>query len=369
MTKSHLKTTSTLLVCLGKENQGLPNLSDVHEFLSLNETLGARALCVFRFPVRKINAKHYVSEGVIDVLNECIQSTGVSQVSFNVDLPARQQSALARTLCVSVVDRTELILRIFELRAHTSVGKLQVELARLSYDLTRLVRGWTHLERQRGGIGLRGGPGETQIEIDRRLLREKIRRVKKQLEKVKKTRSLNMRSRSLSGCLSVSLVGYTNAGKSTLFNQLTASKSLSEDKLFATLDPLSRKMAAASTVPIVLTDTVGFIQQMPDTLVETFHATLIELLDSDLVLHVVDIADEHKHQKQQVVMESIKSIGGENIPQWVVYNKIDQVKDAVTKADKERLCQPFYVSALEPKSLTTLKQALIAEAFEKVKAR
>lgn len=259
-----------------------------------------------------------------------------------------------------VVDRTELLLKLFEQRAHSATGKLQVKLAQLGYQLSKLVRTWTHLERQKGGIGLRGGPGEKQLEIDRRLIRQRQNTLKRQLVKQQTTRQLHLQARKKSQAFTVALVGYTNAGKSTLFNKLTGAKSLVEDKLFATLDPLSRKLCSSTeqTSSVIITDTVGFIKDMPDVLVETFHDTLVELQTADLILHIVDINDKESILKHETVTASLKSIGASTIPTWNVYNKCDSKSDYSHIEDSTHE-HTFHLSAQYGHGVKRLVYALI----------
>jgi GTP-binding protein HflX len=270
---------------------------------------------------------------------------------------------------VPVADRTALILDIFAARAQSHEGKLQVELARLQYQATRLVRRWTHLERQSGGIGLRGGPGETQIELDRRMIGERIKSVKARLEKVKKQQQTQRRAREKSGALRVALVGYTNAGKSTLFNALTKSRVVAADQLFATLDTTTRQMwLAEAGRSVVLSDTVGFIRDLPHKLVEAFRATLHEAADADLLLHVVDAASPLVDEQRAEVERVLEEIGAEHIPQILVFNKLDLIpaqaqprvlSDAVERAPG--LTAPrVFVSARDGRGLDLLRQ-LVAD--------
>ena len=282
-------------------------------------------------PVARITARRkapdaalFVGSGKADEIAAAVQTHEAQGVIFDQSLSPVQQRNLERHLGVPVADRTGLILDIFAARAQSHEGKLQVELARLQYQATRLVRRWTHLERQTGGIGLRGGPGETQIELDRRMIGERIKSVKAQLERVKKQHRTQRRRRERSGAFHVSLVGYTNAGKSTLFNALTKSRVVAADKLFATLDTTTRQLwLAEAGRSVVLSDTVGFIRDLPHKLVEAFRATLQEAADADLLLHVVDASSPLADEQVVEVERVLEEIGAERIPQIRVYNKLD----------------------------------------------
>jgi GTPase len=289
-------------------------------------------------PVAKVTARRkapdaalFVGSGKADEIKALVEGTQAHGVIFDQALSPVQQRNLERYLGVSVSDRTGLILDIFAARAQSHEGKLQVELAQLQYIATRLVRRWSHLERQSGGIGLRGGPGETQIELDRRMIGERIKAVKQRLEKVKRQRSTQRRSRERRGVFRISLVGYTNAGKSTLFNALTKSKALAADQLFATLDTTTRSLwLAGAQTSVSLSDTVGFIRDLPHKLVEAFQATLSEAADADLLLHVMDAASPHVLEQYEEVQRVLESIGAERIPQILVYNKADQLDQTRT---------------------------------------
>ena len=273
------------------------------------------------------DAALFVGSGKADEIKALVQSFQAEAVLFDQALSPAQQRNLERHLGVAVADRTMLILEIFGERAQSHEGKLQVELARLQYLSTRLVRRWSHLERQRGGIGNRGGPGEAQIELDKRIIGERIKGVKGRLERVKKQRSTQRRSRERNQTFRVSLVGYTNAGKSTLFNALVKARAFAADQLFATLDTTTRQLFLEEAGRSVsLSDTVGFIRDLPHKLIEAFEATLQEAADSDLLLHVVDCAspvlDEQMAEVQRVLVE----IGAEHIPQVLVFNKVDKLE-------------------------------------------
>jgi GTPase len=272
----------------------------------------------------RIDPSTYAGSGKVAEIAALRSELDVSIVIFNNELSPVQERNLERTLCCRVVDRTTLILDIFAQRARSHEGKLQVELAQLDHLATRLVRGWTHLERQKGGIGLRG-PGETQLETDRRLLGKRVKVLKEKLQKVERQRATQRRSRARGAALSVSLVGYTNAGKSTLFNALTHAGTYAADQLFATLDTTSRRMFSPAGRNIVLSDTVGFIRDLPHELVAAFRATLTETAQADVLLHVVDFASNDRERQVREVNRVLAEIGADTVPQILVCNKIDQV--------------------------------------------
>ena len=275
------------------------------------------------------DAALFVGSGKADEIKCLVAETNAAGVIFDQALSPAQQRNLEQHLGVAVADRTSLILDIFARRAQSHEGKLQVELAQLQYMATRLVRRWSHLERQQGGIGTRGGPGEAQIELDKRMIGERIKSVKERLEKVKRQRGTQRKARERRGTFRVSLVGYTNAGKSTLFNALVKARNYAADQLFATLDTTTRSLwldQAARSVS--LSDTVGFIRDLPHKLVEAFEATLQEAADADLLLHVVDAASPLLREQMQEVERVLDDIGASNVPQVWVYNKCDLIEDS-----------------------------------------
>jgi GTP-binding protein HflX len=315
------------------------------------------------------DAAFFVGSGKADELKELVQLHQAEAVIFDQTLSPAQQRNLERHLGVAVADRTMLILEIFGERAQSHEGKLQVELARLQYLSTRLVRRWSHLERQRGGIGNRGGPGEAQIELDRRMIGERIKSIKKQLEKVKRQRSTQRRARERNAAFRVSLVGYTNAGKSTLFNALVNADAYAADQLFATLDTTTRQLHLEGLGrSVALSDTVGFIRDLPTTLIEAFQATLKEAADADLLLHVVDAASPELDAQMREVQRVLAEIGAADVAQILVYNKLDRMEETErprSLADMAELpggarVPRVFVSALSGEGLDLLR-ARIAE--------
>jgi len=306
------------------------------------------------------DAKYFIGTGKADELSKTIKATESLVAVFNHDLSPSQQRNLERDIECRVVDRTGLILDIFAQRAQSHEGKLQVELAQLEHLSTRLVRGWTHLERQKGGIGVRGGPGETQLELDRRMIRVRIKSLREKLDKLKRTRGIQRRSRKRSQVMSVSLVGYTNAGKSTLFNRLTQSGVYVADQLFATLDTTSRKLFIPEGGQIVLSDTVGFIKHLPHALVEAFGATLEEAIQADLLLHVVDAASSNRDEQILQVSRVLEEIGATHVPQVLVLNQIDRIglEAGLERDEYGRICR-VRISAKTGEGLHLVRQALV----------
>ena len=292
------------------------------EFELLADSDGIRPLAVIHGKRQAPAAATYAGKGKVEEIAAAVRQHEADIVIFNHELTAGQQRNLEKALDCRVVDRSALILDIFAQRAKSHEGKLQVELAQLQHLATRLVRGWTHLERQKGGIGLRG-PGEKQLETDRRLLGKRVAFLKDRLKQLQRQRAVRRRARTRGDLLSVSLVGYTNAGKSTLFNALTKAGSYAADKLFATLDTTSRRLFVPEVGQIVISDTVGFIRDLPHALVAAFHATLEETAESDLLLHVVDSASPDRDQQILAVNLVLNEIGAADVPQIVVWNKTD----------------------------------------------
>ena len=315
------------------------------------------------------DAALFVGSGKADEIKALVEQHHAHGVIFDQALSPAQQRNLERHLGVAVADRTALILEIFAQRAKSHEGKLQVELARLQYVATRLVRRWSHLERQRGGVGHRGGPGEAQIELDRRMIGERIKSVKARLEKVKRQRGTQRRARQRSGSFRVSLVGYTNAGKSTLFNALVKARAYAADQLFATLDTTTRSLyLEALGGSIALSDTVGFIRDLPHKLVEAFQATLQEAADADLLLHVVDASSPVLNEQRDEVERVLAEIGAHDVPQIVVYNKIDRLESPPRALSDWVEREPghwvprVFVSALEGTGLAELRDLLVHAA-------
>jgi len=301
----------------------------------------------------------YLGKGKAEELRDLVENEGADLAIVNHDLSPAQERNLEKVIRCRVLDRTGLILDIFAQRARSHEGKLQVELAQLEHLSTRLVRGWTHLERQRGGIGLRGGPGETQLEIDRRLLRERIKHLNAQLDKVRGQRKSRRKARHKIPIPTVSLVGYTNAGKSTLFNRITGAGVYAADQLFATLDPTMRRVLLPGNCEIILADTVGFIRHLPHQLVEAFKSTLEEVAEADLLLHVVDGASDERREQIEQVRQVLEEIGGADIPQITVFNKIDLTGEAPrVELDESGHIARAFVSAQSGSGIELLTDAL-----------
>lgn len=349
---------------------GLPHFdAGLEELGLLAESAGyevaERVTCKRRAPDPAL----FLGSGKADEIRLLVQSTGAHEVLFDQALSPAQQRNLERHLGIPVNDRILLILEIFAQRARSHEGKLQVDLARLQYLSTRLVRRWSHLERQSGGIGMRGGPGETQIELDRRMISEAIKRTKDRLEKVKKQRATQRRQRERREAFNISLVGYTNAGKSSLFNALVKARAYAADQLFATLDTTTRQLYLGEAGRSVsLSDTVGFVRNLPHNLVDAFAATLQESVDADLLLHVVDASNPDWAEQMEAVQGVLKEIGADRVPQVLVFNKLDAIPpDRRPPVLQDRLeldglsRDRVYVSAIKGEGLDRLR-AMLARA-------
>jgi GTP-binding protein HflX len=303
----------------------LPAEESLNELAELARTAGAEVVARFTQRLDHPNPATYIGSGKVQEIVEAIRQLGANVVIFDDELSPSQQRNLEKALGVKVIDRTALILDIFATRARTREGRLQVELAQHQYLLPRLAGQWSHLERMEGAIGTRG-PGETQIETDRRLIRNRIAKIRRDLEEVRTQRELYRRRRARNNAPVVALVGYTNAGKSTLMRALSGADVLAEDKLFATLDPVTRRISLPSGEIVLLTDTVGFIQKLPTQLVAAFRATLEELEDADLLLHVVDISHPNAYQHVQTVEATLRDLGVHEKPQLIALNKVDLLR-------------------------------------------
>ena len=329
------------------------------EFESLVISAGIKPVQIITGNRKSPQAKYFVGEGKAEEIAAAVKVSNADVVLFDHTLSPAQERNLERLCQCRVIDRTGLILDIFAQRARTHEGKLQVELAQLRHISTRLVRGWTHLERQKGGIGLRG-PGETQLETDRRLIRGKIRQILSRLAKVEKQREQGRQARSKAGIPTISLVGYTNAGKSSLFNQMTKSEVYAADQLFATLDPTLRRIDIDDVGAIVLADTVGFIRHLPHDLVAAFKATLQETREASLLLHVVDAVDNRMEENIQAVESVLEEIEANEIPALLVMNKIDMLNGFIPRIDRDENNVPIrvWLSAQTGEGIPLLLQAL-----------
>ena len=362
-----MKPQSAPSVILVGVDLGLPHFdAELEELGLLAQTAGlqpvARITCKRKAP----DAALFVGSGKADEIRSLAQMHGAVEVLFDQALSPAQQRNLERYLELPVNDRTLLILEIFAQRARSHEGKLQVELAKLQYLSTRLVRRWSHLERQRGGIGTRGGPGETQIELDRRMIGDAIKRTKERLQKVKRQRNTQRRQRERREAFTISLVGYTNAGKSTLFNALVKARAYAADQLFATLDTTTRQLYLSEAQRSVsLSDTVGFIRDLPHGLVDAFQATLQEAVDADLLLHVVDGSNPAYPEQIEQVQRVLAEIGADHIPQLLVFNKMDALDESLrptAESDSYELAgrahRRVFVSALTGSGLGVLRSVL-----------
>lgn len=362
--KSAQPSASVLLVGV---DFGLPHFDgELEELGLLAQTAGLKPVARLTCKRKAPDAALFVGSGKADEIRTLAQMHGATEVVFDQSLSPAQQRNLERHIDMPVNDRTLLILEIFAQRARSHEGKLQVELAKLQYVSTRLVRRWSHLERQRGGIGTRGGPGETQIELDRRMISEAIKRTRERLVKVKRQRATQRRQRERRDAFNISLVGYTNAGKSTLFNALVKARAYAADQLFATLDTTTRQLYLEEAARSVsLSDTVGFIRDLPHGLVDAFQATLQEAVDADLLLHVVDASNPGFPEQIAQVQQVLQEIGAAEVPQLIVFNKLDAVSpEALPHAAMDmyeldgRLVPRIFVSARSGDGLALLRQQL-----------
>ncbi len=360
------KGSATILVGLDFNKAGY--LEDLEEARDLVESAGATVVATVRGKRAKPDAATFAGKGKVEEILSVVQEHDARLVVFNHRLSPIQIRNLEKPLGVRVIDRTDLILDIFAQRARSHEGKLQVELARLEHLMTRLVRGWTHLERQRGGIGVRGGPGETQLEIDRRLIGDRVKNLKEQLKKVARQRGTQRGARRRNRTFAVSIVGYTNAGKSTLFNRLTRSRTYVADQLFATLDTTVRKLFIDEKCSVTVSDTVGFLRDLPHSLVAAFRATLEETIEADVLLHVVDASNPGRERQIEDVDTVLAEIGAHRIPQILVYNKTDLIPDQVACSsavarDEYGKIKQLRVSALNGFGMDELRGA-IKEHFD-----
>jgi len=354
---------------------GLPHFdAELDELSQLALTAGLKPVAKMTCKRKAPDAALFVGSGKADEIKFMAEQMGAKEVLFDQSLSPAQQRNLERHLGLPVNDRTLLILEIFGQRARSHDGKLQVELARLQYLSTRLVRRWSHLERQRGGIGTRGGPGETQIELDRRMINDAIKRTKDRLSKVKKQRSTQRRQRDRRNSFNVSLVGYTNAGKSTLFNTLVKARAYAADQLFATLDTTTRQLYLGEAGRSAsVSDTVGFIRDLPHGLIDAFQATLQEAADADLLLHVVDASNTNYPEQMNEVKRVLREIGAEDVPQWLIFNKIDTIPPERQPLEMFDLYEVdgvplkrLFVSAQSGQGVPLLRQMLAEEVIRTV---
>ncbi len=349
---------------------GQPDLADqLEEVRLLAESAGADVVAEVFGRRQSPDAKTYAGKGKVDEIGAMVAAGEADLVIFNHELSPAQERNIERILKCRVIDRTSLILDIFALRAASAEGKLQVELAQLEHLSTRLVRGWTHLERQRGGIGMRG-PGEKQLETDRRLLGNRVKLLKERLARLSRQRGVQRKARMRGDVLNVSLVGYTNAGKSTLFNALTHAGVYAADQLFATLDTTSRKLWIEGAGNIVISDTVGFIRDLPHSLVDAFHATLEVATHADLLLHVVDSASHARDEQIEEVNKVLREIGAERVRQVLAWNKIDitEAHAGVERSEYGNIMR-VRVSARTGEGLDFLRESLAEYARAKAEAR
>jgi GTPase len=350
--------SGTEAVLVGLDFGGADYKESLDEAQLLAASAGVRVRALVKGRRQRPNPALFAGKGKVQEIADAVAASHASLALFNHELSPIQERNLERQLHCRVVDRTSLILDIFAQRARSHEGKLQVELAQLEHLATRLVRGWTHLERQKGGIGLRG-PGETQLETDRRLLGKRVKVLKEKLAKLQNQREVQRRARHRASLLSVSLVGYTNAGKSTLFNRLTRAGAYAADQLFATLDTTTRRVRTAQGNAVVLSDTVGFIRRLPHTLVAAFRATLEETARADLLLHVVDASSADREAQIAAVDQVLAEIGADAVPQVLVFNKIDltPLPARIERGECGRINR-VWISAASGEGLDFLREAL-----------
>ena len=355
------KSPRAYLVCISTSKAPLPDAPQELTELARSDALDPVGIMLAKRD--KPDPATYLGSGKIEELREEVEHLNIGVVVFDVALTAAQQRNIERIIKVAVLDRTQLILEIFQRRAKSREGRLQVELARLEHLSTRLVRGWTHLERQRGGLGKTGGPGEKQIELDRRMIGVRVKQLREQLKKLSRQRDTQRKSRGRSDVITVSLVGYTNAGKSTLFNRLTKSDLYAADQLFATLDTTARRCYVGEGESVVLSDTVGFIRGLPHQLVEAFKSTLDETVHADMLLHVVDAASAAKDDQIVEVNKVLEEIDAHEIPTILVLNKIDQTDlepEILRNAAGE--IEAVRISALKGIGLDKLREAILEKS-------
>ena len=343
---------------------------DTNELIQLVTSAGFDVAEIIQSKKNQPDAKYFVGSGKAQELVSIKEITNSSTIVFNHELTPSQERNIEKLTGLRVYDRTALILYIFSQRAKSYEGKLQVELAHLDHLSSRLTKGWSHLERQKGGIGVRGGPGEKQIELDRRMLGIRIKQLKEKLKKLDKQRGMQRRARRRSNVLTVAIVGYTNAGKSTLFNSLTHETILAEDKLFATLDTTSRKLFIEPGHKIVISDTVGFIKDLPTTLVESFKSTLEEATDANLLVHVVDISNNNKSEQINEVEKILKEIKANELPQILVLNQIDKIPlKAMFDRDEYGNITRIQLSAKTGDGIEFLKLAIVEHNQRQINQR
>ena len=358
MTGNGLSGVKAVLVGL---DMGVSSHSeDLGEFRELALSAGFAPVDQIGGKRLKPDSATFAGSGKVEEIALAVKASGAQFVLMNHDISAVQERNLEREVGVRILDRTALILDIFAQRAKSFEGKLQVELAQMERLSTRLIRGWTHLERQRGGIGVRGGPGETQLEIDRRLLSDRIKKLKDQLKKLKGQRGLQRNARKRNRVFNVSIVGYTNAGKSTLFNRIVRGNTYVANQLFATLDTTTRKVFLGDNQHAVISDTVGFIRDLPHTLVAAFRATLEETIHADLLLHVVDAANPFRDEQIAEVNAVLVEIGARDLPQVMVWNKIDLISELAPGLERDEYgnIRVVRLSALTGDGLDVLRTAL-----------